>query len=41
VQKDIDAAVHAGDMEEFSVAYINSFMARQQLCGVSCDAYRV
>jgi hypothetical protein len=38
VQKDIDAAVHAGDMEVFSVAYVSGSIARQVLSGVSCVA---
>jgi hypothetical protein len=38
VQKDIGAAVHAGDIEVFSVAYVSGSIARQVLCGVSCDA---
>jgi hypothetical protein len=37
VQKDIEAAVHAGDMEVFSVAYVSGSIARQVLHGVSCD----
>jgi hypothetical protein len=31
VQKDTGAAVHAGDMEMFSVTYISDFIARQVL----------
>jgi hypothetical protein len=38
VQKDIGAAVHAGDGKVFSVAYVSGSIARQVLCGVSCDA---
>jgi hypothetical protein len=38
VQKDTGAAVHAGDMEVFSVAYVSGSIARQVLRGVSCDA---
>jgi hypothetical protein len=38
VQKDIAIAVHSGDMEVFSVAYVSGFIARQVLHGVSCDA---
>jgi hypothetical protein len=38
VQKDVSAAVHAGGMEMFSVAYISGSTARQVLCGVRCDA---
>jgi hypothetical protein len=41
LQKDIDAAVHAGDMEVFSIAYVSGSIARYVLCGVSCDAYRM
>jgi hypothetical protein len=32
------AAVHAGDMEVFSVAYVSGSIARQVLRGVCCDA---
>jgi hypothetical protein len=38
VQKDTGAAVHAGDMEGLSVAYVSDSIARQVLRGVSCDA---
>ncbi|PNF18292.1 hypothetical protein B7P43_G16203 [Cryptotermes secundus] len=38
VQKDMVAAVHAGDMEVFSVAYVSGSVARHVLRGVSCDA---
>jgi hypothetical protein len=38
VQKDIGVAVHAGDMEVFSVSYISSSIAIQMVLGVSCDA---
>jgi hypothetical protein len=37
-QKDMDAAVHAGDNEVFTIAYVSGFIARQVLHGVSCDA---
>ena len=40
VQKDMVAAVHAGDMEVFSVAYVSGSIARQVLHGVSCDAHK-
>jgi hypothetical protein len=36
----VAAAVHAGDMAVFSVAYVSSFIATQLLCGVNCDAYK-
>jgi hypothetical protein len=36
VQKDMGAAVHAGDMEVFSVAYVSGSIGRQVLRGVSC-----
>jgi hypothetical protein len=35
-QKDIGAAVHAGDMEVFSLAYVSGSTARQVRHGVSC-----
>jgi hypothetical protein len=38
IQQKVAAAVFAGDMEVFSVAYVSGFIARQLLCGVSCDA---
>jgi hypothetical protein len=38
VQKDIGVAVHSGDMEVFSVAYVSGSIARQALHGASCDA---
>jgi hypothetical protein len=38
VQKETGVVVHAGDMEVFSVACISGSIARQVLCGVSCDA---
>jgi hypothetical protein len=38
IQKDTGAAVHAGDMEVFSVAYASISVARQILHGVSRDA---
>jgi hypothetical protein len=38
VQQEVAAAVHAGDMAVFSVAYVSSFIATQLLCGVNCDA---
>jgi hypothetical protein len=38
VQKDMGAAVLAGDMEVFSVAYVSGSIARQVLRGVCCDA---
>jgi hypothetical protein len=38
VPEDMGAAVHAGDMEVFSVAYVSGSIARQVLRGVSCDA---
>jgi hypothetical protein len=38
VQNDLGAAIHAGDMEVFSVAYVSGSIARQELHGVSCDA---
>jgi hypothetical protein len=38
VQKTIGAAVHAGDMEVFSVAYVSGSSVRQVLCGVNCYA---
>jgi hypothetical protein len=38
VQKDMATAVHGGDMEVFSVAYVSGSIARQVLRGVSCDA---
>jgi hypothetical protein len=38
VQKDIEAAVHACDMEVFSVAYVSGSIDMQVLLGVSCDA---
>jgi hypothetical protein len=41
VQKHTGAAVHAGDMEVFSVAYISGSIARQVLNGVSCDACKI
>jgi hypothetical protein len=31
------AALCAGDIEVFSVAYVSGFIARQLLCGVNCD----
>jgi hypothetical protein len=31
-------AVHAGDIEVFSAAYVSGSIARQVLYGVSCDA---
>jgi hypothetical protein len=34
----IGAAVNAGDMEVFSVSYVNGFIAKQLLCGVDCAA---
>jgi hypothetical protein len=34
----MDATVHAGDNEVFSIAYVSGFFARQVLHGVSCDA---
>jgi hypothetical protein len=37
VQKDKGAAVHADDMQVFSVAYVSGSIVRQALCGVSCD----
>jgi hypothetical protein len=40
VQKDIGAAVHTGDIEVFSVAYVIGSIARQVLHGVSCYAYK-
>jgi hypothetical protein len=33
------AAVHTGDMEVFSLAYVSGSIARQVLRGVSCDGY--
>jgi hypothetical protein len=41
VQKDMSAAVNAGDMEVFSVAYVNGSIARQVLRGVSCVACKI
>jgi hypothetical protein len=38
VQKDTGAAVHADDIQVFSVAYVSNSIARQVLQGVSCDA---
>jgi hypothetical protein len=38
VQKNIATAVHGGDVKVFSVAYVSGSIARQVLCGVSCDA---
>jgi hypothetical protein len=38
VQKDIGAAVYAGDMEVFSGAYVSGSIAIQVLHGVSCHA---
>jgi hypothetical protein len=38
VQKDIRAAVLAGDMGVYSVTYVSGSIARQVLRGVSCDA---
>jgi hypothetical protein len=38
VQENVNAAVCAGDMEVFSVAYVSGFNARQLLRGVDCDA---
>jgi hypothetical protein len=35
------AAVHAGHMEVFSVAYVSGSIARYVLCGVSRDVYRM
>jgi hypothetical protein len=35
------SAVHAGDMEVFSVTYVSGSIARQVLRGVSYDAYRM
>jgi hypothetical protein len=31
-------AVCAGDMKMFSVSYVNGFIDKHLLCGVSCDA---
>jgi hypothetical protein len=36
-QKGTGAALHAGDMEVFSVAYVSGSIARQVLCHVSCN----
>jgi hypothetical protein len=41
VQKDKSYAVHVGDMEVLSLAYVIGTNARQVLCGVSCDACRM
>jgi hypothetical protein len=38
VQEKVSTAVHAGDMEVFSVACDTGFFARQLLCCVKCDA---
>jgi metal-dependent HD superfamily phosphatase/phosphodiesterase len=38
VLNDIGTAVHAGDMEVFSVPDVSCSIVRQVLCGVSCDA---
>jgi hypothetical protein len=38
VQNDIHAAVHADDMEVFSVAYVSGSFARQVHHGVSCNS---
>jgi hypothetical protein len=38
VQKDAGAAVHAGDMEAFSVANVSGSTAMLVLSGVTCDA---
>jgi hypothetical protein len=38
VQKNMGAAVHAGDLEVFSVAYVSGSIARQVLRNVNCDA---
>jgi hypothetical protein len=38
--KDIGAAVHAGDMEVFSVVYVSGSIARQVLHGISLDAFK-
>jgi hypothetical protein len=39
-EKDICAAVHAGDMEVFTVAYVSGSTVKQVFHGVSCDAAR-
>jgi hypothetical protein len=41
IQKDKGSAVHAGDMEVFSVTFVIGSIARQVHCGVRCDAYRM
>jgi hypothetical protein len=37
-QEKVSAALYAGDMEVFSVAYVSGFIARKLLPGVNCVA---
>jgi hypothetical protein len=41
VQKDKGSAIHAGDMEVFSVAYVSGSITIQLHHGASCDTYKV